>query len=110
MYINANPKSRTFTDSRLSLNNVSRLCGFPSFCSVTAQQSCKNTTLLNCSDCSMSQAGILSAVYLIIGIAIILGNGLDLWNVFVKKKKYTQSYSKIRGSLAVANFISGNLK
>ena len=102
-----NAQSRIFTYTREEEHNSSSLCGFPSFCSVDAATRCHNTSLINCGDCTMAYAGLLAAVYVIMGILIVIGNGKILWNVFLKRKGFEDTYSKIRGSLAIADIISG---
>ena len=85
----------------------SGLCGFPIFCSTRSPNSCFEKTLSQCQDCSMDLVGVLIAIYIIMGILILLGNGLVLWNVLSKKKGFQDIYSKIRGSLAFADFLTG---
>ena len=100
---------RIFTDTRIwsGNSNETSLCGFPSFCYLNASQKCYNISLAECSECSMAKAGILAAIYVIMGLIIVVGNGLILWNVFFKRNGFDDTYSKIRGSLAIADMIAG---
>ena len=84
-----------------------KLCGFPSFCSADAYDTCLTTPLKDCQKCNAEHFGILVAVYVVLGLFIMLGNGIILWNVFSKRKGFKDTYSKIRGSLAFADFMTG---
>ena len=94
------------------MNNLtteqSRICGLPGFCSQTAFDTCFNTTLRNCSECSgaASLAFIIFAVCL--GLAIFVGNSLILTVGYKRHKKGKESKLDIcRSSLALADILTG---
>ena len=103
---------RIFTGTRTSSagKNETKLCGFPTFCSLEASIKCYNTSLSACEECSMASAGVLTAIYVILGVLIVVGNGFILWNVFLRRNGFDDTYGKIRGSLALADIISGKLQ
>ena len=86
----------------------SRICGLPGFCSKSAYDTCYNTTLRNCSECSgaASLAFIIFAVCL--GLAIFVGNSLILTVGYKRHKKGKESKLDIcRSSLAFADILTG---
>ena len=97
---------------RNGMNNLTteqtRICGLPGFCSQTAFDTCYNTTLRNCSECSVvaSSAFIIFAVCL--GLAIFVGNSLILTVGYKRHKKAKESKLDIcRNSLAFADILTG---
>ena len=98
---------------RNGMNNLTteqtKICGLPGFCSQTdAFDTCYNTTLSNCSECSAaaSLAFIIFAVCL--GLAIFVGNSLILTVGYKRHKKGKESKLDIcRSSLALADILTG---
>ena len=95
---------------KTTCNDLSILCGFPSFCSKQAYEICLTTPLKDCEECSNVKAVVFFVIFAVLGLLIILGNGLVIRNVLGKKKGFNDTYSKIRGSLAVADLITGELR
>ena len=93
--------------SEKDCKNDTVLCGFPSICSESAYVSCLTTPLKDCLQCSTTLAGILFGTLGVLGVLIICGNGLVIWNVLLKRKGFADTYSKIRGSLAFADLMTG---
>ena len=86
----------------------SRICGLPGFCSKSAYDTCYNTTLRNCSECSgaASLAFIIFAVCL--GLTIFVGNSLIITVGYKRRNKGKESKLDIcRSSLALADILTG---
>uniref|UniRef100_H2Z054 G-protein coupled receptors family 1 profile domain-containing protein n=1 Tax=Ciona savignyi TaxID=51511 RepID=H2Z054_CIOSA len=81
------------------------LCGFPSFCSYSAYAQCLNTTLRECNQCNMSNAGLFVFACVVLGLLIILGNVLVL--VYSIKNSNDDHFNKIKASLAAADLLTG---
>jgi len=84
----------------------SKLCGLPAFCSNQAYTLCRNVTLNQCEECSMTGAGIFAAVCVILGLLIVLANGMVLCVVI--KNRLNDGFSMMKVSLAVADALTGN--
>jgi len=85
----------------------SKLCGLPVFCSNQAFNLCRNVTLNECEECSMTGAGIFAAVCAILGLLIVLGNGMVVCVVIRNRLK--DGFSMMKVSLAVADALTGNI-
>ena len=86
----------------------SRFCGLPGFCSKSAYDTCYNTALRNCSECSGAAllAFIIFAVSL--GLTIFVGNSLILTVGYKRRNKGKESKLDIcRNSLALADILTG---
>ena len=86
----------------------SRICGLPGFCSKSAYDTCYNTTLRNCSECSgaASLAFIIFAVCL--GLTIFVGNSLILTVGYKRRNNGKESKLDIcKNSLALADILTG---
>ncbi|CAK8676845.1 unnamed protein product [Clavelina lepadiformis] len=83
------------------------LCGFPSFCSLTASSILRKKRLNQLDECDMNEGHFFVAVCILLGCFIVLGNGLVLWNVCKKQKGFEDNYSKVKGSLAIADMLTG---
>lgn len=86
-------------------STTSELCGMPIFCSNAALRFCSNTSLNDCEKCSMSGAGLFLVICLLLGLLIVLGNGLVI--AVVIKNKMKEGFSKIKASLAIADAFTG---
>jgi len=85
----------------------SKLCGLPAFCSNQAYTLCRNVTLNQCEECSMTGAGIFAAVCAILGLLIVLGNGMVACVII--KNRLKDGFSMMKVSLAVADALTGNI-
>ena len=85
----------------------SKLCGMPAFCSSKASTVCHNVTLNQCEECSMTGAGIFAAVCVILGLLIVLGNGMVVCVII--KNRLNDGFSMMKVSLAASDALTGNI-
>jgi len=90
-------------------NNLTefKLCGMPAFCSNQASVLCHNVTLNECEECSKTGAGIFAAVCVILGLLILLGNGMVVCVII--KNRLNDGFSMMKVSLAVSDALTGNI-
>lgn len=98
---------RKYQLSTEEIKTANKLCGFPSFCLGSSYHSCNAVALQHCKECSMSLVGVLASIYILLGVLIVFGNGVVVRNFFSKRKNFQDFYSKIRGSLAIADILTG---
>ena len=85
-----------------------KLCGMPAFCSNQAFTLCHNVTLNECEECTMTGAGIFATVCVILGLFIVLGNGMVVCVII--KNRLNDGFSMMKVSLAVSDALTGNIK
>jgi len=85
----------------------SKLCGMPAFCSNQASVLCHNVTLNECEECSKTGAGIFAAVCVILGLLIVLGNGMVVCVCI--KNRLNDGFSMMKVSLAASDALTGSV-
>jgi len=97
------------TSNRIAYINLtkSKLCGMPAFCSNQASTFCHNVTLNECEECSMTGAGIFAAVWVILGLLIVMGNGMVMCVII--KNHLNDGSSIMKVSLAISDALTGNI-
>jgi len=80
----------------------------PAFCSNQAFTLCHNVTLNECEECTMTGAGIFATVCVILGLFIVLGNGMVVCVII--KNRLNDGFSMMKVSLAVSDALTGNMK
>ena len=91
-------------------NDSNYACPLNQFCSFEARFLCRDIPLRDCQSCDVSILFGITAIYVLLGIAIFVGNGLII-SVYVYRY-YMENVTKsdaIRLSLAVADTISGRI-
>ena len=85
-----------------------RICGLPGFCSKSAYDTCYNTTLRNCSECTGAASLAFISFVVCLGFAIFVGNSLILTVGYKRHKKGKESKLDIcRSSLVLADILTG---
>jgi len=78
------------------------------FCSLTAETECANTSLMSCTECSMTGAAVFMSLVAILGFAIVFGNCLVLLVVGMRSRKdKLDNMDYHRVSLALADLLTG---
>ena len=85
-----------------------RICGLPGFCSKSAYDTCYNTTLRNCSECSGAASLAFINFAVCLGLTIFVGNSLILTVGYKRHKNGKESKLDIcKNSLALADILTG---
>ena len=93
--------------SNLSLYD-SRLCGIPGFCEASAYDSCYNTSISDCDECSKPESIVFILFVVCLGLAILAGNSMILAVGWKRQKSGKASkMDACRCSLAIADLLTG---
>ena len=84
------------------------ICGLPGFCSKSAYDTCYNTTLRNCSECTGAASLAFISFAVCLGLTIFVGNSLILMVGYKRRNKGKESKLDIcKNSLALADILTG---
>ena len=92
--------------TNLSMQN-SRICGVPGFCEGNAYDSCFNTSISKCDECSKFGSRFFLSFVTCLGLAILIGNLIILAVVWKRhKSRKASKMDACRCSLAIADLLT----